>query len=100
MLSTNTANEKRPLLRSASLKDVGPFFPTLKKFGRFLQDVQAVSAKKKVTKGILKTQEYFERIWEETSSNLAAKLTPREKNQITSHLKRRFMSVQNKIAPV
>ena len=33
----------------------------------------------KVTKEILLTQEYFERIYEETSNNLAAKLTPWEK---------------------
>ena len=54
-----------------------------RKLRRFLLDVQAVSANKKVTKEILTTHEYFEPIWEETrlSNNLAAKLTPWEKFQ-------------------
>ena len=34
--------------------------------------------KEKVTKEILTTKEYFERIWEETSNNLASKLTLQE----------------------
>ena len=59
-----------------------------------------MSAKKKVTKEILTTDEYFERISEETSSNLAAKLTPREKFQSLVTNERRFVPVQNKMAPV
>ena len=64
---------------------------------RFSLDVRAVSAKKKVTKEILTTQECFERIEEKASNSFAAQLIPREKNRIS---KRPFVSVENKMAPV
>ena len=41
----------------------------------FLLDIQAVSAKKKVTKEILKAQKHFECIEGKASNNLGAKLT-------------------------
>ena len=50
----------------------------LKIFRRFPLDFRAVTAKEKVTKEILTTQEYFERIKEETRNTLAVMLTPQE----------------------
>lgn len=46
--------------------------------GRFPLDRQGVSAKIEVSKEILTTQKYVERLKEETSNNVVAKLTPRK----------------------
>ena len=51
--------------------------------------------KKESYQKIVTKQEYFERIEEETSNNLAPELTPREKIKVTH--KRRILSVQNKM---
>ena len=72
----------------------------LKYLKRFPLDVRAVSAKRKVTIQILTTQEYFDRIEETTSINLAAKLTQREKIKSQVAYKRHLVSVKNKMAPV